>query len=59
MSEVGGALDGFFDEVLGFRAGDEDGGSDAKGQAVEFGFAKDVLDGLAGLTAGDECLVGG
>jgi hypothetical protein len=38
----------FFDEVLGFGAGDEDGGRDAKGYPVEFRLAGDVLEGFAG-----------
>jgi hypothetical protein len=36
-----------FDEVFGLRAGDEDVGGYAKGQAIEFAFAGDVLDGFA------------
>jgi len=48
------ALEDFFYEVLGLWAGNEHGGSDAKGKAVEFGLAEDVLDGLAGEAASDE-----
>lgn len=48
-----------FDEVLGFGAGDEDGGSDAKGEAEELLLAGDVLDGFVGEAAGDGGVVGG
>ena len=48
-----------FDEVFGFGAGDEDGGGDVEGEAVEFLLAGDVLDGLVGEAAGDEGFVGG
>ena len=47
----GGQLDNFLDQVLGFGAGNQHIGRDAKGQAVELGFAGDVLDGLARLGA--------
>ena len=39
--------------MFGFGAGDEDGGSDAEGEAVELLFAGDVLDGLVGGAALD------
>lgn len=40
------ALQQRFDEVLGFRARDEDVGAEAEREAIEFLFAGDVLDGL-------------
>ena len=49
-----GPVDDFFDEVLGFGAGDEDGGGDVEGDAVKLGFAEDVLDGFASEAAADE-----
>ena len=48
-----------FDEEFGFGAGDEDGGGDVEGQAVEFLLAGDVLDGFVGEAAGDEAFEGG
>ena len=48
-----------FDEVLGFGPGDEDGGGDVQGEAVELLLAGEVLDGLVGEAAKDEAVVGG
>jgi hypothetical protein len=44
--------------VFGLRAGNEDGGRDVEGQAVEFLLAGDVLDGLVGEAALDCGFVG-
>ena len=57
-----GAIEFFedgFDEVLGLGAGDENGWSDAEGEAVEFLLAGDVLDWLVFEAASDEGVVGG
>ena len=48
-----------FDEVFGFRAGNEDGGRDVQGEAIELLFAGNVLDGFVGEAAEDEGFVGG
>ena len=45
--------------MLGFGAGDEDGGSDVEGERVKLLLAGDVLDGFVGEAAGDEGFVGG
>jgi hypothetical protein len=47
-------VQGGFDEVFGFGAGNEDVGCDAEGQAVELARAGDVLDGFAGEAALEE-----
>ena len=56
---AGGPEECGFDEVLGFRAGDEDGGGDAEVEGVELLVAGEVLEGLAGGAAGDEGVEGG
>lgn len=57
---VGGeSVEDGFDEELGFGAGDEDGGGDLEGDAVEVLGAGDVLDGFEGEAAGEEGFVGG
>ena len=48
--------DGFYEE-FGLGAGDEDGGGDVEGEAVELLGAGDVLDGFDGEAAGDALLV--
>ncbi len=48
-----------FDEVLGLGAGDEDGGGDVEGEAVELLLAGDVLDGFVVQAAGDASFVDG
>jgi hypothetical protein len=61
--ELRGPEEDGFDEVLGFGAGDEDGGGDAEVEAVELLVAEEVLEGLAGRAAGCEseevCALGG
>lgn len=47
-----------FDEVLGFGARDEDGGSDLEIEAVELLVAGDVLDGFVEEATGDGVCVG-
>src|SRR3981189_598914 len=46
-----------FDEVFGFGARDEDGGSDFECEAVELLLPGDVLDGFVAQTAGDAVFV--
>jgi hypothetical protein len=46
-----------FDEVFRLGAGDEDGGGDVEGEAVELLLTGDVLDGLVGEAAEDEAVV--
>src|SRR5882672_2856479 len=48
------AIEGDFDDVLGFGAGDQDIGSDFTLEGPEFGFAGEMLRGVARLAAGDE-----
>jgi len=48
-----------FDEMLGLRARDEDGGGDAEVEAVELLVAGDVLDGLVEEAASEALLVEG
>lgn len=48
------AVEGDFDEVFGFRAGDEDIGSHCKFESPEFLFASEVLRGFAGRAAADQ-----
>lgn len=55
----GEAGEGGFDEVLGFRARDEDIGRHVQGETVEFLFAEDVLDRLVPGAAGEELLICG
>jgi hypothetical protein len=50
----GQAVESYFDEVLGFRARDEDVGSDFEFEAPEFLFAGEVLRGFAGGAAAEE-----
>jgi hypothetical protein len=45
--------------VLGFGAGDEDGGSDVEGERVKLLLAGDVLDGFVGEAAANEVVVRG
>jgi hypothetical protein len=46
-----------FDEMLGLRARDEDGGRDVEGEAKELLLANDVLDGLVSKAAVDASFV--
>jgi hypothetical protein len=48
------AIEGYFDEVFGFGAGDEDVGSDFEFQAPEFLLAGEVLRGFAAGAAAEE-----
>ena len=45
--------------MLGFGAGDEDGGSDVEGERVKLLLAGDVLDGFVGEAAANEVVVRG
>lgn len=58
-SVVRDALQKCFDEVLCFRAGNEDGGRDAESEAEKFLLASDVLDGLVLRAACEPLFVGG
>ena len=49
-----GEFEDGFDEMLGLRAGDEDIGGDAKGEAEELLRASEVLERMLGGAAGDE-----
>ena len=61
---VAGAVQGYFDDVFGFGAGNQDGGGDAEGAAVEFLGFGDVLGktrsshyrGLVAFRFGPDCL---
>lgn len=53
------ALECGFDEVFGFRAGDENVGRDAEREAVELLLAGDVLDGLVLGAATEPLLIDG
>ena len=50
---AGRSFEDGFDEVLGLGAGDEDGGGDLEGEAVELLLAGDVLDGFVVQAARD------
>src|SRR6266851_5735745 len=51
------AIEGDFDEVLGFGAGDQDVGCDLEFEAPEFLLAGEMLRGLACGAAQDEYLI--
>lgn len=53
-TQVSGEQEDFFNKVFGLRAWNQHVRSYAKGQAVELGFAGDVLDRLASAAALDE-----
>src|SRR6266404_6013710 len=53
----GEAVEGDFDDVLGFGAGDQHVGSDFKLKAPEFLSANEVLRRFASYAAGDECQI--
>ena len=55
--KAGGKRENLLDEVLGFGARDQHIRRDAKGQAVELGFADDVLDGFAPVAAVEQIAI--
>src|SRR5438128_7015254 len=51
------AIEGDLDEMFGFRAGNQNVGSDFEGEAPEFLFASEMLDRYAGAAAIEEGLI--